>query len=225
MPPCSLLVPFFNEGNRIIETLREVNKLQELQEIICVDDGSDDAASQKIQTEFPKVILEILPYNQGKTAAIRRGLSLAKYELIFLLDADLSGLKVEELSRALETMRKNNYDMLILGRARCPWIVKLVRGDIIFSGQRILKKTDIIEALKNQPNNYQLEIAINKHLRSKQAKVVWMKSSLLNTYKSDKWGLIQGLSREVSMTWGLIQYAGLSEFLMEVWKFARDEAR
>lgn len=42
------IVPFFNEGERVVNTLKLLSKVANLKEIICVDDGSTDSAYKKI---------------------------------------------------------------------------------------------------------------------------------------------------------------------------------
>lgn len=100
----SIIIPAFNESQRLpraIESLNqflpEVGRKKILDptfiEIIVVDDGSSDNTTLVVQTLAQKYSgLELktarLPHNQGKGAAIRKGISLARGQWILIADAD-----------------------------------------------------------------------------------------------------------------------------------------
>ncbi|HEX8678346.1 MAG TPA: glycosyltransferase, partial [Chthoniobacterales bacterium] len=86
LPPFSLVIPAFNEADRIGRTLTEV--LQYLNtnapgsEVIVVDDGSTDATGEVVRRVFDAAhgteqrLIEN-PTNRGKGAAVRDGLRAA----------------------------------------------------------------------------------------------------------------------------------------------------
>ena len=94
----SVIVPAFNEAARLPRSLPIlVNALRELDgrsEIVLVDDGSTDdtfdVAAQHLEG-FADVRLLRLPWNCGKGAAVRRGVSAASGKAIVFVDADLAG--------------------------------------------------------------------------------------------------------------------------------------
>ena len=86
LPPISVVVPAFNEAERIGETLRitlrYLANIAPESELIVVNDGSTDATSQRIREVFSEPtkiatrLLENFP-NRGKGAAVRSGLLTA----------------------------------------------------------------------------------------------------------------------------------------------------
>ncbi|HVM67724.1 MAG TPA: glycosyltransferase family 2 protein, partial [Acidimicrobiales bacterium] len=88
----SVIVPVFNERttlNEIIRRMRTVDLPMD-REIIIVDDGSDDGSDKvlgALQDSTVRVIRQ--PVNQGKGAAIRTGLEVARGDLVLIQDADL----------------------------------------------------------------------------------------------------------------------------------------
>ena len=89
----SILVPAFNEERTIADVLQRVLSLEvNLREVVVVDDGSTDSTAEivhEVAEQDSRVRFHQLKHNQGKTAAIRRALELAKGDIVVVQDADL----------------------------------------------------------------------------------------------------------------------------------------
>lgn len=91
----SVIVPVYNEELAIAGTLEKITgfliKKNYDWEIIVVDDGSSDGTDNIVKNMgFGEVRLEKLPQNQGKGAAIRKGVEVSLGKYIIFTDADLS---------------------------------------------------------------------------------------------------------------------------------------
>jgi dolichyl-phosphate beta-glucosyltransferase len=137
LPAFSLVIPAFNEAERIGQTLRDA--LAYLQstspgsELIVVNDGSTDATSDIVRDVFaaPSPIatrlLEHVP-NRGKGAAVRQGLLAAMNPIGLFSDADLS-TPIDEAPKLIEPIAAGEIDVAIGSRAldrslighRQPW--------------------------------------------------------------------------------------------------------
>lgn len=95
----SVVIPCYNESNRIEKTIIELtkffftNRAIFTYELIFIDDGSTDDTYEKVNymsEQYPNI--RVLTYNRnaGKGFAVRTGLKEAKYDNILILDADLS---------------------------------------------------------------------------------------------------------------------------------------
>jgi glycosyltransferase involved in cell wall biosynthesis len=88
-----VLVPVYNEQATILEVLQRVLALDAvLKEIVVVDDGSRDRTADIVRTlaaTDSRVRFYEQPFNQGKTAAIRRALAEATGDIVIVQDADL----------------------------------------------------------------------------------------------------------------------------------------
>jgi glycosyltransferase involved in cell wall biosynthesis len=89
----SVLVPVYNERESVVTVLQKVLALGPLlKEVVVVDDGSDDGTSELIERAAegePKLRIFRLPFNQGKTAAVRLAIEKATGKYIIIQDADL----------------------------------------------------------------------------------------------------------------------------------------
>ena len=119
-PVLSIVIPAYNEENRLPSTLEQVFHFLEKQpfasEIIVVENGSSDQTFE-IAQEFAAGMqnVQILRSEQrGKGLAIQRGVMAANGEYVFMCDADLS-MPVEEISKFIPPQLKN-LDIAIASR-------------------------------------------------------------------------------------------------------------
>jgi dolichyl-phosphate beta-glucosyltransferase len=137
LPAFSLVIPAFNEAERIEQSLRDA--LLYLQtnspesEFIVMNDGSTDATSEIVREVFAATgsiatrLIEHSP-NRGKGAAVRDGLLAATKPIALFSDADLS-TPIEETPKLIEPIAAGEIDIAFGSRAldrrlighRQPW--------------------------------------------------------------------------------------------------------
>jgi dolichyl-phosphate beta-glucosyltransferase len=114
----SLIIPAYNEETRLKETLIKTLEYFESNyskfEILVVDDGSTDGTCEVVRA-FNNVKLIELGTNQGKGAAVKRGILSAVGKIRIFTDADLS-TPISEIPKAIEYINKG-YDIFIGSRA------------------------------------------------------------------------------------------------------------
>lgn len=137
LPPFSLVIPAYNEADRIGQTLRDsldyLRTVSPESELIVVNDGSTDATSNVVREVFSaedKIktrLLENSP-NRGKGAAVRTGLLAATKAIGLFSDADLS-TPIDEAPKLIDPIVAGEVDIAIGSRAldrrlignRQPW--------------------------------------------------------------------------------------------------------
>ncbi len=110
MKSVTIVIPAYNEEKRIAETLRAVKGIPDIQEIMVVNDGSQDQTSLQARQEGVKVV-DLTP-NRGKGGAMNAALPLLKTEVVVFLDADL-GASAGEAWKIIDPVVKGEADMCI----------------------------------------------------------------------------------------------------------------
>lgn len=198
------VVPCYNERERIFHVLSELCLLKNLHEIICVDDGSHDGTADFIREKFPQVSVLQLPHNQGKTSAVHAGVQQSHGEYVLLIDADLKGFQASDIANTFPFIEKNQLDMIIFRRSRAPWFLKMRRSDVLLSGERLIRKTDLLTVLQQDVSGFQLEMALNWYMYIHQKSCYWAPSQALNSFKFEKRGFFKGIRDDIHMYWDLL---------------------
>ena len=122
MKSLSVVFPAFNEEANIRAVVEDANrtvpKLTSIFEIIVVNDGSKDRTGEicdRLVEELPNVRVVHHPQNRGYGAALKSGITLARYDLIFFTDAD-GQFDLNEVAALLE--QADTYDIVAGYRAR-----------------------------------------------------------------------------------------------------------
>jgi dolichyl-phosphate beta-glucosyltransferase len=136
LSPFSVVIPAFNEGGRIHDTLQRtlayLSSTAPGSELIVVNDGSTDQTAEVARQALggPGVetrLLENFP-NRGKGAAVRSGLLEATKTIGLFSDADLS-TPIDEIPKLIEPIAAGEVDIAFGSRAlnrrlignRQPW--------------------------------------------------------------------------------------------------------
>ena len=123
MQKLSIIIPAYNEEDRIVQTISKtifyLNEQNYLSEILVVSDGSMDNTGNVVKGFDPgkNVTLKFFEYhpNRGKGYAVRYGMLQGKFEIIMFMDADYS-VPMEEVEKGLKLIDKG-ADIAIASRA------------------------------------------------------------------------------------------------------------
>jgi len=146
----TVIMPVYNERDTVVEILDRVRAVEVDKEIILVDDGSSDGTSERLKSAAagrPEVRLVFHRVNQGKGAAIRTGLTLARGRFTIIQDADLEydprdyprllvpllegRARVVYGSRILGAARERSYTRYYWGGRFLSWLTNFLYGSAI----------------------------------------------------------------------------------------------
>jgi glycosyltransferase involved in cell wall biosynthesis len=117
-------VPAYNESSSISEVIKELT--QEVDEVVVVDDGSEDNTTDKALSAGAKVITHEL--NRGQGAALetaRRYAAQEEFDFMVTFDGD-GQFEVEDIQPAVSKLKNNQADVLLGSRflnedSTLPW--------------------------------------------------------------------------------------------------------
>ena len=115
----SVVIPTHNRRDTLRRALQSIfAQTSPVDDVIVIDDGSDDASAAMVEAEFPDVRL-IGQSNLGVSAARNRGIAAAHHPWIALLDSDDSWQpdKIEAIREA-----ENNHPGFVLYHSDEIWI-------------------------------------------------------------------------------------------------------
>jgi len=183
----SVLIPCYNEASRVSDVLKVVCQHPRVQEVVVVDDGSDDATWEVISSyPHPKVRAYRLTQNRGKWGALQEWVKHITTPQTLLLDADLKGLKKWHISKFI-LMYKKHYPCAVIARREN----QLPRIFPELSGQRLVATDMLCKVLEHELSsgygiegymNYYLlfnKIPVKKFLIQGVSNPIWEKKSLV----------------------------------------------
>ena len=176
-PYLSIIIPAYNEENKIKDTLENIKDIEAISEIIVVDDGSSDNTSKVAkEVKSDKITVITQDRNRGKGYALNNGLKVAmkKADIIGFLDADL-GSSSKEVSKLIDPILNDEADVII---AKFPpakkkgglgFVKGLAKDSVLemtgveleatLSGQRLFKK-EVLEKFDEIPFGYGVEVCM-----------------------------------------------------------------
>lgn len=214
---CFVIIPAFNEGERIESLVREIGAFNE--DILVVDDGSTDGTSESARSAGAHVLHH--RENRGKGEALKTGFRYAlshKADAVITLDGD-GQHDWREIAAFLQEARKEDAGIILGTRMRdvrgmpfvrlltnlvTSWIVSRISRQRISdsqSGYRLIQ-CKVLRSLYLQTSNYDLEseILIKASRAGYRIKEIPIKTLYgKNTSKIHPW---RDTVRFVRLVWG-----------------------
>ncbi len=168
----TIIIPAYNEGNSIQDTVQAVQNLGIVNQVIVVNDCSTDLTGDLAQATGAEVFN--LSRNVGKGGAINFGMKHARGGIIGLIDGDL-GKSAAEVEKLIIPVVENKADMTIgrfppaakkggfglvtnLAKKGIMWFTGLQVSSPL-SGQRVMRR-EIIEKVGPMEAGFGVEVGL-----------------------------------------------------------------
>jgi glycosyltransferase involved in cell wall biosynthesis len=199
------IIPAYNEEKTIGDVIKCVKKVELIDDIIVVSDGSQDETAN-ISRSLEVRTIE-LKDNKGKGAALVTGIENSDGDILIFMDADLIGLNEKHIENLLLPVIRNETDMTI-GLFKNGRLVTDIAQKVApyLSGQRALKRNIIQDIDKLDMTRYGIEVAITKLAEKKHYRFSTIKlEDLTHIMKEEKLGLGKGFTERMKMYWQIIR--------------------
>lgn len=146
----SAVIPAYNSQNFILDAISSIqNQTHPIDEIIVIDDGSEDDTQLTIQNLNANIIYH-KQENQGPSAARNKGIEIAKGDWIAFLDADDQWV-TDKIEKQLQVLAKNPELHLIAGDMQEIGINNELITHSVLAKHKLLEKfsANQSQALKN----------------------------------------------------------------------------
>ncbi len=190
----AIIIPAFNEEQRILNVLYAAKASKLKSEIIVVDDGSSDHTAEIARSVEGVRVLK-LKGNRGKGGALVAGVQATKAGIVAFVDADLGGLQGQHIDDIIRPLLYDQCDMCVgIFRGGKVWSDMAQRITPYLSGQRALKR-ELFEAVPFVGElRMGVEMALTSAAEKRKAKVIRvLLTGVSNCAKEQKMGIMKGL--------------------------------
>ncbi len=170
------VVPVYNEADKISDTIEGLKKIDSIDKILVVNDGSTDNTAEVVDKLGVSIIN--LEKNQGKGFAMKKAMEQKEYDYIAFVDGDL-GLSSVEAEKLIYPVVSGEVDFTI---AKFPnssdvthikggfgFVKRLAKRGVYFytkqevntslSGQRVYRR-EVMDVMEYIPARYGIEVAM-----------------------------------------------------------------
>lgn len=197
----AVIIPAFNEEDRIESVLDIVTNLSLIDEVIVIDDGSVDKTAEVVKKNSSVKLIRHSE-NKGKGAAIATGIASTDAEILVFIDADLIGLTKEHIRDLVEPILKNKKLMMTVGkfeggRLRTDFAQKI---SPFLSGQRVIRR-EFLDGMRDfKATGFGVEVCFTKHAKDSGFKVKDVAlNNISHVMKEEKLGLKKGVIARLNM--------------------------
>ena len=201
----SVIIPAYNEEKTILDVIKAVKETDIVDEVIVIDDGSEDNTFKIANKAGAKVFR--LDKNIGKGGALKKGVDEARGDIVVFLDADLMGLSPTHIKDLVEPVLKGEAEMsvgIFKGGRKSTDLSQYITP--FLSGQRAIKKEFFSKFNEVASTKYGVEIALTKYAKKRNVNVKCVELyDITHLMKEEKRGILKGFFERLKMYYQLLR--------------------
>lgn len=196
----AVIIPAKDEEQRIGSVIRAALASKLATEVIVVSDGSTDRTAE-VAAKVPGVTVVRLPVNQGKGAAMAKGVQKTKADVVVFVDADLQGLTGDHIDQIVAPVLADRCEVCLgIFRGGKFWSDTAQKFAPYISGQRAMKRWIFDGAPDLSDMRFGVEYALNYQAKRVKARVLRVViRGVSNFHKEKKLGIGKGISARYKM--------------------------
>ena len=201
----SAVVPAFNEAPRIGDVIRPLISSGLVEQVIVVDDGSEDGTANVARECGAEVL--VLEKNEGKGGAVLSGMAKVRGEVLLLMDADLVGLKDYHIKAFIDPIVNDEADMTVGIFEDGRFFTDLAQNmSPHLSGQRAMKISSLKDLDQLDASEFGLEVALTKYAKDHDFRVKKVPlENLSQVMKEEKIGTMKGFAYRMKMYYDILK--------------------
>ncbi len=106
----SVVIPAYNEEPTVAKVVRAAKECDLVDEVIVVDDGSEDNTYEEAKKAGAKVVRH--EENRGKGEAMKTGLKHAEGDVVAFVDADIKNITPDMIEKMIKPVLKGEADLV-----------------------------------------------------------------------------------------------------------------
>lgn len=197
------VVPVYNEADLIMDTIESLRKIEYIDEIVVVNDGSKDNTLEVVKGLDVSVI--DLTKNQGKGYAMKTAMLTLEYDYLAFVDGDLgeTSIQVENIikpvingeadvsiakfpKRDSMTNTKGGFGIVKKLSKKGVYFFTKKEIDTALSGQRVYKK-EVLDKIDYIPNRYGIEVAMTIQTINNGFSIIEVPVTMKHRYSQRNW--------------------------------------
>ncbi|MBN2653102.1 MAG: glycosyltransferase family 2 protein [Spirochaetales bacterium] len=217
----SCVIPAYNEERFLPYVLEAINDYPGFCEIIVMDNCSTDRTAE-VASRYSNVTVVTNEVNLGKSGSVRKGINLAKGDVVVLLDADLRNLQHRHIDKMVVKVVDEGYDLVLSDRAgdRMSRIYGWTDCTRFMSGEKVFYKKDFLSIDFTGFDGYLFDIKLNMYFMDNEKRCYnYYFDDLFCATKGDKDGYWQGLKNYYKVSVAIIKAAGAKNYLKQFYFF------
>lgn len=165
-----VIIPVFNEGERVYGSIYAALKFPSTEEVIVVDDGSS-FPTRELLAGIDGITLLTHSRNRGKGAALNTGVAYARkqgFDCAVFLDGDLIGIEPYHIKELLDPIESDALMSIGYLGLRKEWAKNIYKNWGALCGQRAIRLEIWNLISERDKHGFNIEAALNARTRKKK---------------------------------------------------------